>query len=355
MKILNIAAVVTFLGVGAFITYHLVQDSDEKHYCVTRMEVATIEDKLSFPGFIYPGKEIDVKPQISGVVESIFISVGDYVEKGDPLASITLVPNASEIEQLQSAVTMAEINMNAAKVVYEREIKLLREEYISHAEFEIAEKDYLAAKESHASALRQLNLREKGNTSANNIVRATTTGVVIDIPVKTGSSVVERSFYNPGTTIATLAGMDRFVFRGNVPESSICNLQAEMPVKLTIPAYGNESIQAKLTKISAKGEVQNGVVKFPVEAEFIMEDNAVTLRSGYSAIAEILLLRRDSVLSLPGKCVFYKGDTTFVRTLEDSGKTVLEKRVVLGLTDGERVEIRNGLDAEDAIILNYYD
>ena len=355
MKAFNTFVIILFVGVVAFIAFHLVRDSRKKYYSTTRMEITTLEEKLVFPGFVYPGKEIEIKPQISGVVDKLFISVGDYVIEGDAVASVILVPNASEVEQLQSNVNIAEINMNAAQNKYDRQKRLVEKDYISREEFEVSEREYLSAKENYDSALRQLNLRMKGNHSANNVVRATTSGVVIDIPVKVGSSVMERSLYNVGTTIVTLAGTERFVFKGNIPETDISRIRSGMPVILTIPAYGDLVIPAVIVKISAKGEMQNGAIKFPVEAEFVLDGNEFVLRSGYSAVAEILLARSENVLSLPEKCIGFKGDTSFVRVLDTLGNIVREQIVVLGLSDGERVEIRSGLSETDAVIIDYYD
>lgn len=344
-----------FVGVAGFIAYSLINDSNKKYYITTRAETMTIDEKLHLSGFVYPSKEIEIKPQLSGVVDNIFIDVGDFVKEGDPIASITLVPNAAEVEQLQSAVNVARINLDMAKANYERERRLIENDFISKVEFEAAEKEFLSAQENYNLALRQRNLRVEGTRSANNVVRATTSGVAIDVPVKTGSSVVERSNFNAGTTIAIIAGADKYLFKTSVSEKDIGKLHTGMPVSLILLAIDSVAIDAVIVKISAIGEKIGGAVKFPVEAEFSVEDKRIDLRSGYSASAEILLSSAESVISLPENCVHFKGDTSFVFVTDSLGRSASEKIVSLGFSDGERVQIVEGISEGDRVITNYYD
>ena len=355
MKAFNIIAVTVFVGAVGFISYSLIKDTGKKYYATVRAETATIEDALHLSGRVYPSKEIDVKPQISGVIDAIYVSVGDAVKDGDPIASVSLVPNSSEIEQLTSAVNMARINLDAAKLSYERQKMLLEKKAISQKEFEAAQKEYLSAKENLTTAVKQLNFRQKSSRNAGNIVRSSTSGVVIDIPVKVGASVVERSNFNAGSTIATIAGADHYIFKADVPEKNIAGLDVGMPVSLSLLAYEKISIDAIITKISAKGEMQGGAVKFPVEAEFSLEDSAIDLRSGYSATARILLSSAQDVLTLPEKCINFKGDTTFVYVTDSLKRFATEQPVTLGLSDGDRVQITEGITKDDLIITNYHD
>ena len=355
MKAFNILAVSVFVGAVGFITYSLIKDSQIKYYTVTHAENSTIEDKMELAGFVYPSKEIEIKPQLSGVVDEIFVSVGEEVREGDPIASISLVPNSSEVENLTSSVNVAKINLTTAQANYDRQKMLLSKKAIPQSEYETAERDYLTAKENYNSAVNQLSLRQKGKKTGNNIVRSSTSGTIIDIPVKVGSSVVERSSYNAGTTIATVSSSDHFVFKADVPERSIKDIYANEVIKLSLLAYDTLSIDAVITTISAKGNIVNGAVKFPIEAEFSLTDQNIELRSGYSATAEILISRVEDVLSLPEKCINFKGDTTFVYVTDSLRKHTGEKIVELGISDGDNVEIRKGITKKDLVITNYHD
>ena len=355
MKPFNLLVLAVFVGVVGFITYSLVKESNQKYYTTVRPEIFTIEEKLNLSGYVYPGKEIDIKPQISGVIDAIYVSVGDHVKGGDPIASVSLVPNSAEVEQLTNNMNLAEINLESVKIRYERSKELYEAKAVSRADFEAVEQEYRIAQENFASAEHQLDLRRKGEKTAANIVRSSTTGVIIDIPVKVGSSVMERSGYNPGSTIAVLAGTDHYLFRASVPERNIGALEVGMPVSLTLLALDSLRIEATIMTISAKGEMQSGAVKFPIEAVFTYEGNGPTLRSGYSATAELLLRRAIDVLTLPERSICFRGDTSYVYVTDSLKQKVWEQEVHLGLSNGDKVEILSGVFPADYVITNYHD
>lgn len=358
MKPFNVFVTILFLSVVGVITYTLIKDS-QKHYYVTRKaELATIEETLELPGYVYPSKEIEIKPQLSGVVDEIFVQIGDRVSAGSPIASVSLVPNSTEIEQLQSSVKVAKINLDAISVSFERTRMLYEKNAVSLAEYEAAEREYKNAQENYNTSLRQLEIRRndsrKGENSAN-VVKASTSGIVIDIPVEVGSSVVERSSYNAGTTVAVLAGDDYYVFKAEVPEHNIRSLFVGMPVEISLLPYDSLSINASIVKISAKGNNQNGSVKFPLEAEFTHSGNDIEIRSGYSAVASILISKAENVLALPEKCLKFRGDSILVYVTDSTKKVVEERLVAIGLSDGENVEILEGLEASELVVTNYDD
>ena len=355
MKVFNAIVITVFVGVVGFITYSLVKDSGKKYYMTTHPAISTIEEKLYLSGFVYPGKEIEIKPQISGVVDAVYVSIGDRVKEGDPIASVSLVPNSSEVEQLTSNVNLAKINLESIRLRYERQKQLYEANAVSRADFEATEQEYKTAQENYSSAEHQLDLRKKGKRTGNNIVRSSTSGVIIDLPVKVGSSVVERSGYNPGSTMAVLAGTDHFLFRANVPERNIGSLEIGMPVSLTLLALDSLQIDAMIMMISAKGEMQSGAVKFPIEAMFTYEGDSRSIRSGYSATGEILLRRAENVVSLPEKSICFKGDTSYVYLTDSLKRRVWEQEIRLGISDGDRVEVLRGVSPADYVITNYHD
>lgn len=356
MKVFNLIAVTVFIGAAGFITYSLIKDSGKKYYATTNAEyTSTIEKKLHLSGFVHPSKEIEVKPQISGVVDAIFVNVGDTVKEGDPVASVSLVPNSSEVEKLKNSVNITRITLSTARATYERQKQLLEKNAISRVDFEAAERDYLTAQENYSTALNQLDFRQKGKNQSNNIVRSSTSGVIIDVPVKVGSSVVERSNYNAGSTVATIAGADHYVFMADVPEKNVGSLSIGMPVKLSLLAFDDLETVAVITKISAKGEMKGGAVKFPVEAVFTLNDDTMGIRSGYSATGEVVLSSISNVLTLPERCINFRNDSTFVYVTDSLKNSASERNVTLGLSDGGRVQIVEGISTGDLIITNYHD
>ncbi len=355
MKTFNIITAAIFIGTVGVISYNLISGSGKHYLSVTNVGYNTVEENLRLSGFVYPDKEIEIKPQISGVVYALHVKVGDSVKEGSPIASISLVPNSSEVERLANNMRISRINLNAAKANYDRQKFLLDKKVISKADFELAERDYMTAKENYSSASSQLNFRQKNDKASNNIVRSSTSGVIIDIPVKVGASVVERGSFNAGTTIATIAEADHYIFKANVPERDIGNLSLGMPVRLTLLVHKNIEIPAVITNISAKGEVNGGTVKFPVEAEFSLDNDMPRLRSGYSATAEILISRVSDAMTLPEKYIHFNGDTSFVYVTDSLKRSVTERIVKLGISDGDNVQIVNGLTDRDLIITNYHD
>ena len=359
MKAFNFIVGTVFVGVVGFVAYTILNDSKVKYYVTVKPEYSTIEETMTLPGYVYPSREIEIKPQLSGVIDEIFVKVGDRVQTGAPLASVSLVPNSSEIEQLQSNVTISKINLDAVTSKYEKVKQLYEKNAISRLDYESTERDYLTTQENYKTAVRQLNIRKNdlsGQINSANIVKASTSGIVIDIPVEIGSSVTERSSYQAGSTIATLAGEDFFVFKADVPEHQISSLSVGMPVVLRLLPYDTLSIDAVIVKISAKAVNSNGGVRFPIEAEFTLPaNNGIEIRSGYSADARICLHKVEDVLSLPEKYLKFKGDSVLAYVTDSTKKMVREKLLTLGLSDGEKVEIINGIRESDLIVANYDD
>lgn len=358
IKPFNVIVTIVFFSVVGVITYTLIKDSHKNYYATRKAETATIEETLELPGYVYPSKEIEIKPQLSGVIDEIFVKIGDRVSAGSPIASVSLVPNSSEIEQLQSNVKVAKINLDAVSTSFERAKLLFEKSAISRSEYEASEREYKTAQENYNTAARQLEIRRndsrKGKDSAN-IVKASTSGIIIDIPVDVGSSVVERSGYNAGSTVAVLAGDDFFVFKADVPEHNIRSLYVGMPVDITLLPYDSLTICANIVKISAKGNNVNGSVKFPLEAEFTHPGNDVEIRSGYSAVASVLISKAENVLTLPERCLKFKGDSILVYVTDSTHRDAVERLVKIGLSDGENVEIREGIEPFELVVTNYDD
>lgn len=358
IKPFNALVTIVFLSVVGVIAYTLIKDGRRNFYATRRVEVSTIEAVLELPGYVYPSKEVEIKPQLSGVVDEIFVQIGERVTAGTPIASVSLVPNSSEIEQLQSSVNVAKINLDAVNTSFERSRTLYEKKAIPRTEYETAEREYKTAQENYSTAVRQLEIRRngsrKGKNSAN-IVKASTSGIVIDIPVDVGSSVVERSSYNAGSTVAVLAGDDYYVFKAEVPEHNIRSLYVGMPVDITLAPYDSLLIHARIVKISSKGNNVNGAVKFPLEAEFTHPGADVEIRSGYSAVASVLISKAENVLSLPENCLKFKGDSILVYVTDSTHRDAEERLVKIGLSDGENVEIVEGLDLSELVVTNYDD
>ncbi|MCR9102291.1 MAG: HlyD family efflux transporter periplasmic adaptor subunit [bacterium] len=393
--------IIATIGLGIY--FYQRNTKEAENYEVVQPETTDIIKKTVATGAIRPRKEVMVKPQVSGVVDEIYVEEGQLVTKGQKLARIKLVPSEVNINTAKSNVELARLRLQESKRELERQRNLNKQQLDveeARASFEnarqeearqrglfeegvISEQDYnrfrldlelaraafenakVVAQNSVKQFETEVDIREqelqaainnlqllREGASANsrqvaNIVTSTLDGMVLDIPVEEGTSVIERNNFNEGTSIAIVADMNALIFEGKVDESDVGKLKEGMPLLLTVGAIDNQSFDATLEFISPKGEDEEGTVKFEVRAAVKPTDD-VFLRAGYSANADIILDRRKQVLAIQERDILYESDTTYVEV--KTGDRSFEKRQVkLGLSDGIKVEVLSGLDGSSEV------
>ena len=400
------------IGLGAFLllatiglSIYFVQQNRKapENFKTEKPEITDIIKKAVATGAIRPRKEVQVKPQVSGVVDELYVEEGQIVQKGQQLARIKLVPSEVNINSAQSNVELARLRVrNAqreldrqkalstkqldveearasyenAKLEEERQRGLLEEGVVSQqdynqfkltldlskAAFENAkiaaqnnirqfETDLDISQQELQAAINNLQLLREGasrnSKQVANIVTATLDGMVLDIPVEEGSSVIERNNFNEGTSIAIIADMNELIFEGKVDESDVGKLKEGMPLLLTVGAIDNAKFDATLEFISPKGEDEEGTVKFEVRAA-VKPSEDIFLRAGYSANADIILEKATSVIAVKERDVLMEGDSAFVEI--ETGERVFDKRQIeIGLSDGILMEVRSGVDTSMAV------
>ncbi|MBS9768716.1 MAG: efflux RND transporter periplasmic adaptor subunit [Flavobacteriaceae bacterium] len=324
-------------------------------YDTVTMTKENIKKRTMATGNIVPRKEVAIKPQsISGIIEEIYVKEGQIVKKGDKIAKIGIIPNEVSLNSAKSRVNMAQISYTKALKNYNRDKELLQKGVIAKNEFETTEVNYLNAKEELESAKSNLQLTRTGaissSKSSNTIIRSTISGMVLQIPVKIGNSVIASNNFNDGTTIATIADMDEIIFEGKIDETDVAKLFVGMSVELTIGAVNNEKFEATLEHIAPKGVADGGAVKFGIKAKVKLKKGQ-TIRAGYSANADIILDKRDSVYSLKENYLTFRKDSVFVNVLKAGGeKQEFEERSIkTGLSDGINIEIIEGLQPNEKI------
>ena len=244
---------------------------------------------------------------------------------------------------------MAEINPRQSETDFSRMKKLYEEKLISAEEYEKSEVAVNQAREELQTAKDNLQIVKEGITQnsasfSSTLIRSTIAGLILDVPIKEGNSVIMSNTFNDGTTIATVADMNDLIFRGNIDETEVGRLHEGMPVKITLGALQDMEFQAELEYISPKGVEENGANQFEIKAAIRVPDN-VTVRSGYSANAEIVLQRVQNVLTIPESCVEFSGDTTFVYVLTQSApQQFTRQQVTVGMSDGINIEVKTGLE-----------
>lgn len=317
----------------------------------------TISKFVVATGQVEPRDEVLIKPQISGIISALHCEAGSMIKKGDVIATVKVIPEMSSLNSAESRVKQAGINLEQVEREFQRTERLYREKVIALDEYEKGETQLLIAKEELQNAKDNLEIVRDGITSrnaaiSNTQVRSTIDGMILDIPVKVGNSVIQSNTFNDGTTIAVIADMNDMIFRGKVDETDVGKLHEEMPVTLAIGAVQGSQLSARLEYISPKATLDNNVIMFEVKAA-VDADNDIFVRSGYSANASIMIENSEDVLAVPESVIEFDGGKTYVYVLttpEDAPDQTFERREVeTGISDGINIEIKDGLTGEEKI------
>jgi len=343
--------VIGIVFVGTFVFLFLNSKPKVTTYALVSPTDTSIERTTVLTGKIEPRDEIDIKPQISGIISEINVEPGDMVHAGDVIARIKVIPEASSLSSAQSRVENSKIALDDATAKYERNKALYEKKIISREEFETSETSWKQARrEVEAANDAYMIVRDgvsKYNASeSNTMVRATIDGLILDVPVKVGSSVIQANTFNDGTTVATIADMNNLIFKGKVDETEVRQLAVGMPMTIAVGALPEISPKAVIEYIAPKGVEENGANTFEIKAALDI-DSVGGLRAGYSANATVVLSRLANVLTVPEGVVEFSGDSTFVYVLTDStsGQQFERRPIVTGSSDGINIEVKEGIDS----------
>lgn len=322
-------------------------------YKVEEPFYSSIDTKAVATGKLNPEEEIELKPQISGIVDKILVEEGDKVKKGDLIATIRVVPNEQNLVSAKSRIATAKLSYDNAKVLYTRNKSLFEKGVISQQDFENSELAFNQAKESLAQSQNDYQIIKRGSisggSSANTNIIAQIPGTILEIPVREGDQVIQSNNFNAGTTIATIADMSLMIFEGKLDEAEVGKVQEGKEIKVILGAIRDKEFPAKLTFVAPKGIEENGAVQFTIKADVTI-DSLTNIRAGYSANAEIEIESKDSVLVIREALLQYNRITEkpFVEIMTEDNKFEKEN-VELGLSDGINVEITEGVKEGDKI------
>lgn len=401
-----IGLVFILLIMTAGLAYYFINQNDKgpERFEVTKPEIADVLSKAVATGSIKPRLEVNVKPQVSGVVDQLYVTAGEQVKKGQKLARIRLIPSEVNVNSARSNVELARISVSEArrelerqKSIHanqldvqeakrsldvaiqeaERQESLYKQGIIAEQEYQRSQLDRDIRQNAYDNALVQStnNLRQfeaqldirlqeyqaaqnnlqlliegvtKNSQQVSNIVVATVDGMVLDVPVEEGTSVIERNNFNEGTSIAIIADMNSIIFEGKVDESEVGKLKEGMNLKMTVGAIPDKEFDAVLEFIAPKGELEEGTVKFEVKAAIKPYDNDVFLRAGYSANGDIIIDQRQQVITVQERDVIYEEDKKYVELVKGEKETE-RTEVTTGLSDGLIVEVLTGIDTTQEI------
>lgn len=350
-----VAVFVLLVFIGTFVFLWMKSRPQAVEYEEFTPAVKDISKTTVITGKIEPRDEVNVKPQISGIISEIYKEAGQTVQAGEVIAKVKVIPDMSQLSSAQARVRLAEINVNQAKIDYEREKILYDKGLVSGDEYDQKRKAYHEAQEEVRAAKDNLEVVRDGVSSQNantssTLIRSTISGLILDVPVKVGNTVILSNTFNDGTTIATVANMGDLIFRGNVDETEVGQIANGMPLKITIGALHDEKLTASLEYISPKAVESNGANQFEIKAA-IQGVGGGRIRSGYSANAEIVLAEAKQALTVPESAIEFSGSDTYVYVIEGMGETKSYKRtkVTTGLSDGINIQIKGGLKANQKV------
>lgn len=348
---LLLVLVVAIVG-GAFFYLYKKSQSKPVVFETEAPEIADITKKTVATGSIVPRREVEVKPKVTGVLTELYVEPGKLVKEGDALGKISIIPDAMQTNQAEAGVRTAQIAFDNAKRELDRNEALFKQGVVADAELQKYRTEFALRKQELATAGSNLQLVKEGATRGQGktstlIVTATASGMVIDVPVKVGFSVIQANNFNPGTTVAVIADMDDMIFEGRVDEAEVAKIKEGMKLAIKVGAIEKEMLDGSLEYISPKGKTIDGAIQFEIKAKVVRKPG-MQIRANYSANADIVLEEKKQVLAIREALVQYKDDKPYVE-VETSPQTFVQKDITVGLSDGIKVEVLSGVAKTDKI------
>ena len=354
MKFKNIGIILLILGFLFAIAYFVRTNSKSAiEYETTNPFMSSIELTSVVTGKVIPEDEVEIKPQLNGIIEKILVEEGDTVQNGQLIAVIKVVPDERSVYGAQAQVISSKLNLENGEKQLNRAKELFAKQIISQQEFEDAELRYNSAKESLKAAENDLEIISNGSvagsSTANTNIRATLSGTILEIPVEVGDQVIAANNFNAGTSVAIIADLSQMIFEGKVDEAEVGNLTNGMKIIVSMAAVPNKEFDAKLKFVAPKGTEEGGAVQFKIEAELTLDDDTF-VRAGYSANGALVVNSKQDIMVIPEAVLQFDRKTQMPYVeIEISDQNFERKELETGLSDGIKVEVLSGLEMTDNI------
>lgn len=355
MKILKYIVITLLISGALFAAAYFIKTNDKSAIVYETKTVITtsIENKTVITGKVIPEDEVEIKPQIQGIIDALFVEEGDKVKTGDLLAKIKVVPNEQNLNSAEGRLANSRIVLKNTQIEFKRNKDLFDKGIISRQDFDNIQLRYNQSKLDVSNAVSDLQIIRLGSkggaASANTNIRATVPGTVLEIPVEEGFQVIASNSFNAGTTIATIADLNKMIFEGKVDEAEVGKLIVGMPLEVNLGAIEDQSLEAKLKFIAPKGNEEQGAVQFKIEADLFLNDS-IFVRAGYSANASLILERKDNIMAVEESLLQFDRETEKPYVEIQIGDQKFERRdIEIGLSDGVNVEVISGLTEDDQI------
>ena len=355
MKILKYIGITLLISGALFAAAYFIKTNDKSAIIYETKTIinTSIEKKTVITGKVIPEDEVEIKPQIQGIIDALFVEEGDKVKTGDLLAKIKVVPNEQNLNAAEGRVANSKIVLKNSQIEFKRNKDLFDKGIISKQDFDNVQLRYNQSKLDVSNAVSDLQIIRLGSkggaASANTNIRATVPGTVLEIPVEEGFQVIASNSFNAGTTIATIADLNKMIFEGKVDEAEVGKLIVGMPLEVNLGAIEDQSLEAKLKFIAPKGNEEQGAVQFKIEADLFLNDS-IFVRAGYSANASLIIERKDNVMAVEESLLQFDRETEKPYVEIQIGDQKFERRdIEIGLSDGVNVEVISGLTEDDQI------
>tara|TARA_A100001011_G_scaffold399937_1_gene511191 strand:+ start:24781 stop:25917 length:1137 start_codon:yes stop_codon:yes gene_type:complete len=355
MKILKYIGITLLISGALFAAAYFIKTNDRSAIVYETKTIITtsIEKKTVITGKVIPEDEVEIKPQIQGIIDALFVEEGDKVETGDLLAKIKVVPNEQNLNSAEGRLANSRIILKNAEIEFKRNNDLFDKGIISKQDFDNIKLRYNQSMQDVSNAISDLQIIRSGSkggaASANTNIRATVPGTVLEIPVEEGFQVIASNSFNAGTTIATIADLNKMIFEGKVDEAEVGKLIVGMPLEVNLGAIEDQSLEAKLKFIAPKGNEEQGAVQFKIEADLFLNDS-IFIRAGYSANASLILERKDEIMAIEESLLQFdrKTEKPYVE-IQVADQKFERRDIEIGLSDGVNVEVISGLTEDDQI------
>jgi len=354
MNFKKVGIAVLILGFLFSMAYFIRTNSKSvEEYDTTTPFTSSIEKTAVVTGKVIPEDEVEIKPQLNGIIERILVEEGDILNEGDLIARIKVVPDEASVYRVQSQVNNLKLAVKNAERDFQRSTDLYAKQIISQQDFDNAELSYNQAKENLSAAQNDLEIIKKGSvsgsTTANTNIRATVSGTILEIPVKLGDQVIQSNNFSAGTTVAIIADLNKMIFEGKVDEAEVGKLYNGQGLIISMAAIPGEEFDATLKFVAPKGTEEQGAVQFKIEAEVTLSES-VFVRAGYSANASLVIDRRDDIMVIPEALLQFDRRTQAPYVEIETGNQKFERKdIEIGLSDGINVEVLSGLSMDTEI------
>ena len=355
MKILKYIGIILLISGALFAAAYFIKTNDKSAIVYETKTIITtsIEKKTVITGKVIPEDEVEIKPQIQGIIDALFVEEGDKVNTGDLLAKIKVVPNEQNLNSAEGRLANSRIVFQNSEIDFKRNNDLFDKGIISKQDFDNIQLQYNQSKQDVSNAISDLQIIRSGSkggvASANTNIRATVAGTVLEIPIEEGFQVIASNSFNSGTTIATIADLNKMIFEGKVDEAEVGKLIVGMPLEVNLGAIEDQSLEAKLKFIAPKGNEEQGAVQFKIEADLFLNDS-IFVRAGYSANASLILERKENVMAIEESLLQFDRETDKPYVEIQVADQKFERRdIEIGLSDGVNVEVLSGLTEDDQI------